>query len=262
MLPLHICPGLLEPWKARISYTLPTFRSLFSGAKRWFGTNKGSPSGGTSVVYSREAPELQVRRKYLCSFFEYPQTCMFIGAEVGRPLLFDEDVQAGVQLCLHQQEGLPDGWGEETWLSRGFQCFPEQAWPYYAAAAELAALSMFMLSSTDPGKGCLPRPCLQQSNVYKYWTIIMGSKSMTFLLGIVTLSNIQKSPLGLGSCLLCDAGHDFSRDCNWTQVSFCTHLFSSHNMLLNWVNLQGCSKTMMSFLGKVRSRSKPWSAWK
>jgi hypothetical protein len=35
-------------------------RSLFSGAKRWFGTNKGSPSGGTSVVYSREAPELQV----------------------------------------------------------------------------------------------------------------------------------------------------------------------------------------------------------
>ena len=40
-----------------------------------------------------------------------------------------------------------------------FQCQPEQAWPYYAAAAELAALSMFMLSSTDPGKGSLPRPC-------------------------------------------------------------------------------------------------------
>ena len=40
-----------------------------------------------------------------------------------------------------------------------FQCQPEQAWPYYAAAAELAALSMFMLSSTDPGKGSLSRPC-------------------------------------------------------------------------------------------------------
>ena len=65
MLPLHNCPGLLEPWKARISDTFLKlhFRSLFSGAKRWFGTNKGSPSGGTSVVYSREAPELQVGRK-------------------------------------------------------------------------------------------------------------------------------------------------------------------------------------------------------
>lgn len=36
-------------------------RSLFSGAKRWFGANKPAGSGGgTSVVYSREAPELQV----------------------------------------------------------------------------------------------------------------------------------------------------------------------------------------------------------
>ena len=43
---------------------LSNLRSLFSGAKRWFGTNKGSPSGGTSVVYSREAPELQVRLNY------------------------------------------------------------------------------------------------------------------------------------------------------------------------------------------------------
>ena len=34
---------------------------------------------------------------------------IFKGEEVGRPLLLDEDVQAGVQLCLHQQEGLPDG---------------------------------------------------------------------------------------------------------------------------------------------------------
>jgi len=39
-------------------------RSLFSGAKRWFGTNKPNAAtgggGGTSVVYSKEAPELQV----------------------------------------------------------------------------------------------------------------------------------------------------------------------------------------------------------
>ena len=38
-------------------------RSLFSGAKRWFGSNKpasGQAGGGTSVVYSKEAPELQV----------------------------------------------------------------------------------------------------------------------------------------------------------------------------------------------------------
>ena len=38
-------------------------RSLFSGAKRWFGTNKPNVvGGGTSVVYSKEAPELQVER--------------------------------------------------------------------------------------------------------------------------------------------------------------------------------------------------------
>ena len=36
-------------------------RSLFSGAKRWFGSNKPNSGGGTSVVYSKEAPELQVQ---------------------------------------------------------------------------------------------------------------------------------------------------------------------------------------------------------
>lgn len=40
-------------------------RSLFSGAKRWFGANKPAGSGGgTSVVYSREAPELQVSAQH------------------------------------------------------------------------------------------------------------------------------------------------------------------------------------------------------
>ena len=37
-------------------------RSLFSGAKRWFGSNKTNPgAAGTSVIYSKDAPELQVR---------------------------------------------------------------------------------------------------------------------------------------------------------------------------------------------------------
>ena len=35
-------------------------RSLFSGAKRWFGSNKTNPGAGTSVIYSKDAPELQV----------------------------------------------------------------------------------------------------------------------------------------------------------------------------------------------------------
>ena len=46
----------------------------------------------------------------------------FTGAEVGRPLLLDEDVQAGVQLCLHQQEGLSDGRGGDLLFSLG-GCF-------------------------------------------------------------------------------------------------------------------------------------------
>lgn len=35
-------------------------RSLFSGAKRWFGSNKPNSGAGTSVVYGKDAPELQV----------------------------------------------------------------------------------------------------------------------------------------------------------------------------------------------------------
>ena len=37
-------------------------RSLFSGAKRWFGQSKPGVATGTSVIYSREAPELQLRK--------------------------------------------------------------------------------------------------------------------------------------------------------------------------------------------------------
>ena len=37
-------------------------RSLFSGAKRWFGQGKPGVATGTSVIYGREAPELQLRK--------------------------------------------------------------------------------------------------------------------------------------------------------------------------------------------------------
>ena len=37
-------------------------RSLFSGAKRWFGQSKPGVASGTSVIYGREAPELQLRK--------------------------------------------------------------------------------------------------------------------------------------------------------------------------------------------------------
>ncbi len=37
-------------------------RSFLSGAKRWFGQNKPGAASGTSVVYSKEATELQMRK--------------------------------------------------------------------------------------------------------------------------------------------------------------------------------------------------------
>ena len=109
----------LESFKEPLQSEKFNFRSLFSGAKRWFGTNKGNPSGGTSVVYSREAPELQVWKFYCLVLVSESNV---IGAEAGGPLLLDEDVQAGVQLCLHQQEGLSDGRGGDLLFSLG-GCF-------------------------------------------------------------------------------------------------------------------------------------------
>ena len=37
-------------------------RSLFSGAKNWFGQRKPGVATGTSVIYGRDAPELQLRK--------------------------------------------------------------------------------------------------------------------------------------------------------------------------------------------------------
>jgi len=109
-------------------------RSLFSGAKRWFGTNKGSPSGGTSVVYSREAPELQVRKLADLYFLMRMYKPAYNYAYISK---------------------------------KDFQT--DEAWPYYAAAAELAALCMFMLSSTDPGKKY--RPDYMEDAIAKYLTL-------------------------------------------------------------------------------------------
>ena len=44
-------------------------RSLFSGAKRWFGQGKPGVATGTSVIYGREAPELQLRKLGKCMRF-------------------------------------------------------------------------------------------------------------------------------------------------------------------------------------------------
>ena len=92
-------------------------RSLFSGAKRWFGSTKGGSGGGaTSVVYSKEAPELQVRRL----------ADLYFMMKLWKP--------AYNYYYIAKKDFMSD-----------------EAWPYYASAVECAALSMFMLSSTEPG---------------------------------------------------------------------------------------------------------------
>ena len=93
-------------------------RSLFSGAKRWFGSNRpNTAGGGTSVIYSKEAPELQVRRMadlyFIMKLFKPAYNYSYIAKK---------DFQA------------------------------DEAWPYYASALELAALAMFMLGSAEPGQ--------------------------------------------------------------------------------------------------------------
>jgi len=109
-------------------------RSLFSGAKRWFGSNKPNSAGGTSVVYSKEAPELQVRKLadlyFLLKLYKPAYNYFYIAK---KDFLADE------------------------------------AWPYYAAAVELAALSMFMLSSSEPGKKY--RPDYMEDSITKYLTL-------------------------------------------------------------------------------------------
>jgi len=109
-------------------------RSLFSGAKRWFGSNKPNSAGGTSVVYSKEAPELQVRKLadlyFLMKLYKPAYNYFYIA--------------------------------KKDFLS-------DEAWPYYAAAVELAALAMFMLSSTDPGKKY--RPDYMEDSITKYLTL-------------------------------------------------------------------------------------------
>ena len=103
-------------------------RSLFSGAKKWFsgaaasagnktgagsligGTaGSGMTSGGTSVIYAREAPELQMRRLGDIYFM----------------------------LKLYKL-----AYSSYHTAKRDFQS--DEVWNYYAGAAEMAALSQFM----------------------------------------------------------------------------------------------------------------------
>lgn len=107
-------------------------RSLFSGAKKWFsgaaasaGSKTGAGAllggtggsnvtggGGTSVIYAREAPELQMRR---------------LG-----DIYFMLKLYKLAYSCYHTAK-------------RDFQS--DEVWNYYAGAAEMAALSQFMQGS-------------------------------------------------------------------------------------------------------------------
>jgi len=109
-------------------------RSLFSGAKRWFGANKPASGGGTSVVYSKEAPELQVRR----------MADLYFMMKLWKP--------AYNYYYIAKKDFLSD-----------------EAWPYYASAVECAALAMFMLSSVEPGKKY--RPDYMEDSITKYLTL-------------------------------------------------------------------------------------------
>jgi len=109
-------------------------RSFLSATKRWFSTSKQGTAGGTSVVYSKEAPELQVRKLadlYFMMKLYKPAYNLFYIAK------------------------------------KDFQT--DEAWPYYAAAVELAALSMFMLAGSDAGKKY--RPDYMEDAITKYLTL-------------------------------------------------------------------------------------------
>lgn len=64
----RLCVKCLIPFAEKQMRTLQEVimnrknRSFLSGAKRWFGQNKAGAAAGTSVVYGKEAPELQMRK--------------------------------------------------------------------------------------------------------------------------------------------------------------------------------------------------------
>ena len=87
-------------------------RGIFSGAKMWFGGTRpvGGTAGGTSVVYGREAPELQGRRL----------------ADLYFLMRMYKPAYNFAYIC-----------------KKDFQA--DEAWPYYASAVELAALHVHAL---------------------------------------------------------------------------------------------------------------------
>lgn len=109
-------------------------RSLFSGAKRWFGSNKGGAGAGTSPVYTKDAPELQIRKLADIYFLMKMYKCSYNHYYIAK-----KDFQA------------------------------DEAWPYYAPAVELTALSMFMLSGSEQGKKY--RPDYMEDAITKYLTL-------------------------------------------------------------------------------------------
>jgi len=108
-------------------------RSLFSGAKRWFG-NKPNSGTGTSVVYAKDATELQVRKLADLYFL----------------------------MKMYKQS-----YSYYHTAKKDFQM--DEAWTLYAAAAELTALSSFMLSLADSGKRY--RSDYMEDAVTKYLTV-------------------------------------------------------------------------------------------
>lgn len=89
-------------------------RSLFSGAKRWFGQSKPGVATGTSVIYGREAPELQIRK---------------LG-----------DLYFMLKLYKH-------AYNHYHTAKKDFQ--NDEAWNYYAGAAEVCALAQFMQTDSQ-----------------------------------------------------------------------------------------------------------------
>ena len=141
------CANCLVPYLERQIRTLhesatnrSKSRSFLSGAKRWFGQNKAGGIGanaGTSVVYSKEAPELQTRKLgdlyFMLRLYKQANGCF--------------------QLC-----------------KKDFQA--DEAWNYYAGAAEMAALSHFLAFEPSSGSGGKKYPAhYMEDAIQKYLQI-------------------------------------------------------------------------------------------
>ncbi len=113
-------------------------RSFLSGAKRWFGQNKGGAAiaAGTSVVYSKEAPELHMRKLgdfyFMMRMHKHAYNCY-------------HSCKKDFQVSDH------DDFSKSS-CHTGLQCFQsDEAWNYYSGATEMCALANF-LQGADSAK--------------------------------------------------------------------------------------------------------------